>query len=67
MVGTWTSRTVLKIRCKFFSLYLMIARAVAGTLRMENFTSWNLAGWSNNLSSDLGDGEKLKRVTKEHF
>lgn len=65
MVRVWAFRTVFKIRCKSFLVYFGTARAEAGMTVTGNFIPRNLAGWLKN--SDLGNGEKSRRVTKGHF
>ena len=56
------SRTALKIRCKSFSEYLGTLVAVGEMLATRGFIPKSLAGWSDNLASDLRGGEKLGRA-----
>ena len=62
--GAQTSRTALKIFCKPSSEYLGILVVMTEVLAMEGFVFEGLAGWSDNLSPDLGDGEESGRATE---
>ena len=60
-VGTWASRTALKICCKLSSEYLRTLVATGEALA-RSFTPEGLAGWLDNLSPDLGGRKKLRRA-----
>ena len=60
-MGARTSRTALKIRCKSSSEYLGTLVAAEGELA-RSFAPEGPAGWSDNLSPDLGSGEESKRA-----
>lgn len=53
MMGAQASKKVLKIRCKFFLVYLETKSTVAGIIVMKKFTSGGPIGWSKNLSFNL--------------
>ena len=68
MVGIWTSKIVLKIRCKSFSGYLRTKNVVAGMTVIEKFAPRHPAGWFDNLSPNSGgDKEKSKKETEGRF
>lgn len=65
MVGAQTSKTVLRIYCNSFLVYLRTIKAAIGTIAMGSFASRGSTGYLKN--SDLGDGNKLGKVIKGHF
>ena len=58
------SRTALRIRCKSSSQYLGILVAEGGDLA-KGFPPKSPAGWSDNLSPNLGGGKESGGATKE--
>lgn len=53
VVRAQSFKTVFKIRCKFFLVYLGIASAETGPKATRSFAFGGPTGWSNNLSSNL--------------
>lgn len=68
MVGAQTSKIVLRICYKSFLVYLGTRGAMVMIIAIEKFASRSPVDWSDNLSSNLGEGEvESKRVIEEHF
>ena len=61
-MGARASRTALKILCKSSSEYLGILIAATEASATGGFAPKGPAGWSDNLSPDLGGGEELKKA-----
>ena len=66
VIGARTSRTILRIYCKFLFVYLKTGDAVARIIAIGKFAFRDLASWLDNFFSNLEDGKKLRRATKEH-
>ena len=56
MVGAQAFKTVLRICCKFSSVYLEIKGVTKRTI--AKYAPRSPAGWSDNLSSDSKNGEE---------
>lgn len=67
MVETQASKTVLKICCKSFLVYLGARDTVSETIAMERFVSWGPADWLDKLLSDSRNGKKSGRDTIDIF
>lgn len=67
VVRARVSKTVLKILCKSFSVYLAIEDIAAGIIARRKLGPESLASLLNILSSDLKSGEKSKKATEGHF
>lgn len=61
-MGAGTSKMVLRICGKFFLVYLGTKDAVARIA--IKYSPTGLAGWLDNSSSDLENGEKPERATE---
>lgn len=62
--GSLSPKIVLKIRYKFCLVYLRTRSAAVGTITIKRFTTRDLAGWSNNLSPNLGTRKELESNRK---
>lgn len=67
MIEAQASKTVLKIRCKSFLVYLGAKDIVLGIIAIRRLAPKSLASCSDNLLSDLGAREKSEGVTEECF
>ena len=67
MMRAQASKTVLKIYCKSFLVYLGTGNAMAKIIVIGRFAFKDSAGWLDNLSFDSRGGKKSKRATKRHF
>lgn len=65
MMGVWAFKTVLKICCRFSSIYLRTIKVMIVIIATESFSPRDLMGWLDN--SDLRDGCKSEKAIEEYF
>ena len=66
MVRFRASKTILKMCCKSFIVYLGIRSATAQKTITERFSTKSPMGWLDNLSLNSRDEKELNRETEEN-
>lgn len=65
MLAAQASRTILKICCKFFLVYLKTEGVVVGIIAIRKLGPKDAAGWSDILLPNSKGEKESRRVTQE--